>query len=53
MVDKISNKDKNYNLHVAKVADKLSRISILNKDIVYLESEYQKLKTSGKQSFKN
>jgi hypothetical protein len=48
MVDKILNKDKNYNLCVSKVAEKQSRISILNKDIAALELEYQKLKTAGK-----
>jgi uncharacterized small protein (DUF1192 family) len=47
MVDKILNKDKNYNLCVSKVADKQSRIAILNKDITNLEKEYQKLKNDG------
>ncbi len=48
MVDKILNKDKNYNLCVSKVADKQKRIVILTKDIQSLEAEYKKLKTAGK-----
>ena len=44
MVDKILNKDKNYNLCVAKVTEKQNKIDILKKDIVSLEIELQKLK---------
>jgi hypothetical protein len=48
MVDKILNKDKNYNLCVAKVTEKQNKIDILKKDIVSLEIELQKLKNDCK-----
>jgi hypothetical protein len=48
MVDKILNKDKNYNLCVAKVTEKQNKVDILKKDIFTLEKEYQKLKNDCK-----
>jgi hypothetical protein len=47
MVDKIMNKDKNYNLCVSKVSEKQNQIEILNRDIFSLEKEYQKLKNNS------
>lgn len=52
MVDKILNKDKNYNLCVAKVTEKQNKIDVLKKDIVSLEIELQKLKNDCKIIFK-
>jgi hypothetical protein len=48
MVDKILNKDKNYNLCVSRVSEKQVKIEILNKDIFKFEKDYQKLKNDGK-----
>lgn len=48
MVDKIIFKDKNYNLCVAKVAERESKIEILKKDIKALEEEALKLKNNCK-----
>jgi len=48
MVDKFLSKDKNYNLHVSKVAEKEIKIEILRKDINALEEEFQKHKNKCK-----
>jgi hypothetical protein len=48
MVDKILQKDKNYNLCVNKVTEKESTIEILKSDIKILEQEYTKLKNNCK-----
>lgn len=48
MVDKILNKDKNYNLCVSKVAEKQSKIAALKKDIITLEEKVVELKNEGK-----
>ncbi len=48
MVDKIMNKDKNYNLCVSKVSEKQNEIEILNRDIFSLEKDFQKLKNNSK-----
>jgi len=37
-------KDKNYNMHVAKVNEKENRMEIVKKDIKALEEQYQKLR---------
>lgn len=47
MVDKILNKDKNYNMCVSKVSEKQNQIEILKRDIFALEKEYQKLKNNS------
>ena len=41
MVEKILNKDKNYNLSVAKVSEKEIKIDVLKDDISKLEEEYK------------
>jgi len=48
MVDKILNKDKNYNLCVARVTEKQNKIDIVKKDISALEIELQSLKNDCK-----
>jgi hypothetical protein len=37
-------KDKNYNMHVAKVNEKENKMEIVKKDIKGLEEHYQKLR---------
>ena len=41
MVDKILNKDKNYNLCVTKVCEKETKIDIIKSDINKLEEEFK------------
>jgi len=48
MVDKIMSKDKNYNMHVAKVVEKENKMEIVKKDIKRLEEQYQKLRNNCK-----
>ena len=48
MVDKIMSKDKNYNMHIAKVTEKENKMEIMKKDIKKLEENYQKLRNDCK-----
>jgi len=41
-------KDKNYNMHVAKVVEKENKMEIVKKDIKRLEEQYQKLRNNCK-----
>lgn len=44
MVEKITKKDKNYNMHVSNVTIKENKIEIIRKDILCLEEQCMKLK---------
>lgn len=48
MVDKIMSKDKNYNMHVAKVVEKENKMEIMKKDIKRLEEHFQRLRNDCK-----
>jgi hypothetical protein len=51
MVDKIIKKDKNYNIAVAKVAEKETKKEVLQNEIRRLQTEHQELKNNGKVYF--